>query len=224
LSSIIVKEENVLEFIALSTKPRTQTGKGAARALRREGKIPAVLYGPQADTRMLSVDVAELENSLKKHSASLAVFKLALDESAGPSEKLAMLKELQDDPVTGRLRHADFYQIDMDRKVLVRVPVTTTGKSKGVELGGMLQLIRRDLTVLCLPDRIPQKIEIDVTDLDVGDAVHVEDLRLGENAEIPHDVNFTVVTVLSTRKTEAEPGAGEEEAEEEQGEAEESEA
>jgi large subunit ribosomal protein L25 len=211
-----------LEFIALSTKPRIRTGKGGARALRREGRIPAVLYGPNTETRMLSVDTAGLENHLKKHPASLSVFKLALDDDTGGTENLAMLKELQDDPLTGNLIHADFYRIDMDRKVSVNVPVITTGKSKGVELGGMLQVIRRELTVHCLPDRIPRKIEIDITDLGVGEAVHVEDIPLSEEVEIPHDVNFTVVTVLSTRKTdgvtegeEEEGEAGQEEAAEE---------
>jgi large subunit ribosomal protein L25 len=153
---------------------------------------------------MLSVDAVELENNLKKHPASLSVFKLALDDDTGGKENLAMLKELQDDPITGALLHADFYRIDMDRKVSVRVPVITIGKCKGVEMGGMLQIIRRDLTVECLPDRIPRKIEIDITDLGVGEAVHVEDIQLGDETEIPHDVNFTVVTVLSTRKTEGE--------------------
>lgn len=202
-----------MEFIALSTKPRTRTGKGGARALRREGRIPAVLYGPNTETRMLSVDAAGLQNHLKKHPASLSVFKLALDDDSGGTENLAMLKELQDDPISGALLHADFYRIDMDRKVSVGVPVTVTGKSKGVEMGGMLQIVRRELTVHCLPDRIPRKIEIDITNLGVGEAVHVEDIQLGEDVEIPHDVNFTVVTVLSTRKTdsvtEGEEGEGE---------------
>ncbi|MEE4608794.1 MAG: 50S ribosomal protein L25 [Desulfobacteraceae bacterium] len=208
-----------MEFIALSTTPRHRTGKGGAHALRRQGRIPAVLYGPNTETRMLSVDAVELENNLKKHPASLSVFKLALDDDTGGRENLAMLKELQDDPITGALLHADFYRIDMDRKVLVRVPVITIGKCKGVEMGGMLQIIRRDLTVECLPDRIPRKIEIDITDLGVGEAVHVEDIQLGDDAEIPHDVNFTVVTVLSTRKTEGETEEGEEAAEGEAGEA-----
>ena len=127
-----------------------------------------------------------------------------------------MLKELQDDPVTGRFIHADFYQIDETHKVRVRVPVVIVGKSKGVELGGMLQIIRRELEVLCLPERIPQKIEIDISDLGVGEAVHVADIETGPGVEIPHDVNFTVVTVLSTRKTEDATGAEEEGAEAEE--------
>ncbi|MDD2603521.1 MAG: 50S ribosomal protein L25 [Desulfobacterales bacterium] len=197
-----------MEFIALSTKPRTRTGKGGARAQRREGRTPAVLYGPNTETRMLSVDTVELENTLKKHPASRTVFKLALDDDTGSTENLAMLKELQDNPLNGALLHADFYRIDLDRKVSVQVPVITTGKAKGVELGGMLQLVRRELTVHCLPDRIPRQIEIDITDLGIGEAVHVEDIQLGEAVEIPHDVNFTIVTVLSTRKADADEEEG----------------
>jgi len=203
-----------LDFITLSTEPRSATGKGAARSLRRAGRIPAVLYGPQTETVMLAVDAIDFDNSVKRRTPALAVFKLNVGE---PAERLAMLKEVQRDPVSGRIVHIDFYGIDLDRPVRVRVPVTTRGKSKGVELGGMLQTIRRELEVLCLPGRIPEQIEIDVTDLGVGEAVHVEDIHLEEAVEIPHDVNFTVVTVLATRKTGAAE-EGEAAAEEEEGE------
>ena len=191
-----------MDFIAMPTKSRTRCGKGAARTLRREARIPAVLYGPGTEPLMLSVNMDDLEKGLKKCTASLAVFNLMVDDPAQP-ERPAMLKELQDNPVNGRLLHADFYQIDASRKVRVRVPVTTIGKCKGVELGGMLQIIRRELEVACLPDRIPHKIEIDITDLGVGEAVHVEDLQLGEAIEIPHEVNFTVATVLGKRKSDS---------------------
>lgn len=206
-----------MEFISLSTKPRTRSGKGAARTLRREGRIPAILYGPGNTPMMLSVDLTEMENALKKRTASLAVFKLAVDDPERP-ERPAMLKELQDDPVTGRYLHADFYQIDETHKVRVRVPVVTIGKCKGIELGGLLQIIRRELEVSCLPELIPHKIELDISDLGVGEAIHVADIQAGEGIEIPHEVNFTVVTVLSTRKAES-PG-GEEEAAEAEAEAE----
>lgn len=200
-----------MDFITLSTEPRSATGKGAARSLRRAGRIPAVLYGPQTETVMLSLDTTDFDNSVKRRTPSLAVFKLNV---GGAPERLAMLKEVQRDPVSGRLIHVDFYGIDLERPIHARVPVTTRGKCQGVELGGMLQIIRRELEVLCLPGRIPQKIEIDITELGVGEAVHVEDLPLEEGVEIPHDVNFTVVTVLATRKTGAAE-EGEEAAEEE---------
>ena len=99
----------------------------------------------------------------------------------------------------------------MDRKVLVKVPVIVTGKSAGVEAGGMLQIIRRELEVLCYPNQIPESIEIDVTELELGDAIHVEEVSLKGDIEIPHDVNFTILTVLGRMADEV---VGEEEEEE----------
>jgi large subunit ribosomal protein L25 len=117
--------------------------------------------------------------------------------------------------------HIDFYKVDMTRKIKVNVPVITTGISAGVELGGMLQIIRRELEVYCLPNQIPQAITIDITDLEIGDSVHVNDIETEGDVEIPHDVDFTVLTILSPKKAEEE---GEEVEELEEGEVAEAEA
>jgi large subunit ribosomal protein L25 len=109
------------------------------------------------------------------------------------------------------LLHLDFYEVTMDQKIKVMVPVVTTGKSVGVEMGGMLQIIRRELEVFCLPDRIPENITIDITDLDIGDSVHVEAVQLEGDIEIPSEVNFTILTILSTKAEEEEVEEGEEE-------------
>jgi len=110
-----------------------------------------------------------------------------------------------------------FYEVAMDRKIRVMVPVRTTGKSIGVELGGLLQTIRRELEVLCLPNEIPKAIEVDVTDLDVGESIHVNEIHLEGNIEISAEVNFTVITVLSPKGTASEEEEeGEEEAAEEE--------
>ena len=121
-----------------------------------------------------------------------------------------MVKELQRHPVTLDFLHVDFYEVDMKRKIKVSVSVIPTGKSVGVERGGLLQIIRRELEVLCLPGKIPESIEIDVTDLDIGDSVHVEEISADKDVEIPADVNFTVLTVI-TPKTEEEEIEEEEE-------------
>ena len=128
----------------------------------------------------------------------------------GKTTKPAMIKELQTHPVSSDILHVDLYEIAMDRKIRVSVPVTTTGKSIGVEQGGMLQLIRRELEVFCLPNEIPGTISIDITNLDIGDAIHVEEIPLAGNVEIPHEVNFTVLTVTS-RKVETVEAEEEEE-------------
>jgi large subunit ribosomal protein L25 len=164
---------------------------------------------------MLSVSAYDLDMTLKKGNISRAILSLAIDDQ--PS-RIAMVKELQQHPVTGDVLHLDLYEIDMARKIKVNVPISTTGKSKGIELGGMLQIIRRELEVLCLPNAIPETITIDITDLDIGDSVHVEDITFEGDVEIPHEVNYTVLTITTT-KAEAEEEVveegeeGEEEAE-----------
>ncbi len=204
-----------MDFLNISANHRTTKGNGPARVLRREGQIPAILYGPDNEPTPIAVNTHELEILLKSSRSGQIFVKLAID---GAGERKALLKELQRHPVTGRYLHADFYEVSMDRKIRVRVPVTTRGKSQGVEMGGMLQIIRRELEVLCLPDDIPETIEIDITDLDMGASIHVEDVPLEGDVEIPHEVNFTVLTILSGRKAEEEEVAEEgEEAELEEG-------
>jgi large subunit ribosomal protein L25 len=96
----------------------------------------------------------------------------------------------------------DFYEINMSRKLTVTVPIVITGIAKGVEEGGVLQVVRRELDVNCLPDAIPENITIDVTDLEIGDSIHVNDLKLEGAGEIPHDVNFTIATIVSPKRDE----------------------
>ena len=195
--------------IELQASTRTTTGNGPARVLRREGRVPAILYGPASEPRMLSVVTRDMENIFKESSVSRSIFNLVID--GGKDTKAAMIKELQTHPVHHGLIHIDFYAVDMARKVRVNVPVVTTGKAIGVEMGGMLQIIRRELEVLCLPHAIPQAITIDISNLDVGQSVHVEDIQIGSEVEIPHEVNFTILTISSMKKVEeAEAEEGEE--------------
>jgi large subunit ribosomal protein L25 len=176
------------------------------------------LYGPKITPVLLSVNGKELEQILKKGGLGQIILNLLI-QNGEKAAKTAMIKELQIHPVSGNLIHVDFYEIDMDRKIKVMVPVVTKGISKGVELGGLLQIVRRELEVLCLPDDIPSAFEIDITDLDIGESVHSEELELGENVEFPTDANFTVVTVLSPKvEVLAEEEEEEEEVEEAEGE------
>ncbi|MEJ2154414.1 MAG: 50S ribosomal protein L25/general stress protein Ctc [Desulfobacteraceae bacterium] len=195
--------------IELKAETRTTTGNSPARALRRAGRIPAILYGPDSETMMISVDTDAMENIIKDGNVGRSIFDLAVD--GGKSTRAAMIKELQTDPVSRDILHIDFLEVKMDRKVKVMVPVIATGKSVGVEMGGMLQIIRRELEVFCLPNAIPQEITIDITDLDIGNSVHVEDIALEGDVEIPHEVDFTVLTVLSPKMAEEEEVEEEEE-------------
>lgn len=187
-----------MEQFELNATVRKRTGNSPARELRRGGYIPAVLYGPQTESVMLTVNSKELEQILKKGNIGSIILNLII-QNGKKFTKPAMIKELQSHPVSGTFLHVDFYEIDMQRKINVMIPVITKGISKGVEVGGLLQLIRREIEVLCMPGDIPETIEIDITDLDIGDSVHVDEIPLGENVEIASDVNFTVLTVVSPK-------------------------
>jgi len=187
-----------LELIELKANIRNSVGKSQARALRREEKMPAVLYGPGTEPVLISVSVKDLEKALKRSTASQAILNLTIHNGENTS-RTAMIKELQLHPVSRDYLHVDFYEISMDRKIWVKVPVTVKGKSRGVEEGGILQIIRRELEILCLPTAIPETIELDITDLDIGDSIHVKEIPLQGDIEIPEDVNFTVITIVSPK-------------------------
>jgi large subunit ribosomal protein L25 len=208
-----------LEQIDLKARVRKTVGNGPARALRREGKMPAVLYGPKTEPVLLSIDMREFEQVVKKGSIGSALLNLQI-QNGKTFTRSAMVKELQTHPVTGKFLHVDFYEIDMEHKIKVKVPVVAKGKSQGVELGGMLQIIRREIEVFCLPSAIPEAIEVDVTELDIGDSIHIQEIPLEGDIEIPADVNFTVLTILSPK---VEAIVEEEELEEEEAAAEEAE-
>jgi large subunit ribosomal protein L25 len=182
-----------LELIELNAKTREAKGKGAARKLRAGNSIPAIVYGAKKDPMMLSLDNVEFVKIIRDHGSTGLFFSLKIE---GGIEKAVMLKEMQMDAFGLNYLHIDLHEVDMDHSVTVTVPVETKGESAGVKEGGMLQLIRRELDVVCKPADMPESIEIDVTDLNVGDSVHVEDIDLGDAVEIPHEVNFTVITIV----------------------------
>jgi len=203
-----------LELIELKTNIRTTVGNGPARRLRQAGQIPAVLYGPKTESVLLSVNRNDFDLVLKKGRIGQIILNLVIQNNGETYNRPAMIKELQVHPVSRKFLHIDFYEIDMDRKITAGIPIVTTGTSVGVERGGILQIIRRELEVQCLPFEVPESIEIDITDLDMGDSVHVEDITLDGEVEFLGESNLTVVTVL-TPKIEEEPEEEEEVEEEE---------
>jgi len=202
-----------LDIMNLKASLRETVGNGPARVLRRDGKVPAVLYGPATEPIKLAIDKVDLEPIFKSGAVAQKLLKLNIEGVDGTTN--VMIKEMQKHPVSHNLLHLDLYKVTMDQKIRVMVPVITTGKSVGVEMGGMLQIIRRELEVSCLPDQIPEHITIDVTDLDVGDSFHVKDLVLQEGVEVPAEVNFTILTILSTKGAEVAADEEEEELAEE---------
>ncbi len=205
-----------MEIMNLKASQREAVGNGPSRVLRRDGKIPAILYGPKTESIKLAIDRLELEPIMKSGAVAQTLLKLKIE--GVDSVRKVMIKEMQKHPVSRSVLHLDLYEVSMDQKIKVMVPVVTTGKSAGVEVGGMLQLIRRELEVFCLPDQIPENITIDITALEIGDSFHVEDLPLEGAVEIPADTNFTILTILSPTAEEEEEVEGEEEEGEEEGE------
>ena len=190
-----------MEQIDLKAQIRKTAGNGPARTLRREGKVPAVLYGPKTETVLLSIDSKDFEQILKEASVGSVLLNLQIQNGKAYTRS-AMIKELQTHPVSGSFLHVDFYEIDMQKKIIAKVPVVAKGHSIGVEVGGLMQYVRRELEVLCLPTAIPESIEVDITDLDIGDSIHLEDISLSGDVEILADTNFTVLTVLAPKVEE----------------------
>ncbi len=199
--------------INLDAEVRTQGGKGVARKLRKAGKIPAVLYGPKNDPVCLSVNAHDFNKVLIKAAGEQVIFTLRLDGD----ERLALIKEMQRHPVNDSVRHIDFYSISVEDKVEVEVSIKPVGKAKGVEIGGgVLEMIQRTITIRCLPLAIPKEIEVDISDLDVGDALHISDLTPPEGVEFTEPPETTLITVVGAT-VQAEEVEEEEELEEAEG-------
>ncbi len=186
-------EDKTLELIELHAKSREKKGKGAARKLRAANAIPAIVYGAKVEPVMLSIETSVFEKIVRENGTTGLFFDLKID---GGNTKMVMLKDIQKDAFGLRYMHLDFHEIDMDAKVSVTVPVETEGVAAGAKEGGLLQVIRRELDILCKPKHTPESIMINISELNIGDAIHVEDLDLGEDIEIPHEVNFTIATVV----------------------------
>jgi len=190
-----------LKQLELNATLRAKTGNGPARRLRGQGMIPAVLYGPATSPVMLTVVARDFEHVVQKGNIRRTIFALNLEGGSGAA-KPAVVKELQRNPVSGKFLHVDFYEIDLHRKLRVMVPVVIRGKAKGEEDGGMLQIIEREIAVLCLPSEMPEAFEVDVTELGIGGTLHVNDIVLPSGVELPPGGNYTVLTVVSPK---AEP-------------------
>ncbi len=143
---------------------------------------------------MLSLDAIEFDKIIRENGSTGLFFDLKIEGKKGKN-KITMLKDMQMDTFALNYLHIDLHEIDMDTEVTVSIPVEIVGTSRGVENGGVLQIIRRELEVVCKPSDTPESIQIDVTDLEIGDSVHVEEIDLGESVQIPFDVDFTVISI-----------------------------
>ena len=188
---------------ALSAETRSATGKGANRKLRVAGRIPAIVYGKGRDAQAVVLDPKALETLLHKSGAGLNTL---IDLSVAGRTDTVLVKELQRHPVHGSFLHVDFFQVDLAQKITVSVPIDFIGKARGVEFGGILDHPLRELEVECLPRAIPEFLEVDVSALEVGDAIHVSEVRLPEGVEVKTDGALPVASVvLPAAEVEATP-------------------
>lgn len=194
-----------METIPLAVTMREVGGTRGARSLRREGRLPGVLYGPKRPVLSVTLDGKEFS----KKVATVEGSHLIRLESSDPelSGRLAIVKEMQRDPVSAAVLHADLYEVDLETKLRVRVALHFVGKADGVEKGGILQPIQRDVSVLCLPTDIPDFIEVDVTPLGIHEAVHLSELKVPSGVELEYDNDEPVVTVLPPTVEEAKVAA-----------------
>lgn len=192
--------------LAASTR-NDSTGKGAARKLRAQGQVPAVLYGYGREPRSISVDPKALLDIFHASQNRNTVVELDIDGEKHPT----MVREVQRHPVSRAIRHVDFYRLSDDRKVEVMVPVTTTGRPAGAVLGGQVRIIRRVLKVRCLWNAIPDHFEVDVSPMNIGDMIKASEITAPEGVEIVIDHDFNVINLFGRRasagkKKEAKKG------------------
>jgi len=204
----------------LAAKIRETKGKEAAKKLRRENKIPAVFYGADSEPIMLFVEESEIKKLLKSTASDNIIMGLKIETENGVEDKMVMLKELQSDPLKDVYLHVDFYEIKMDQELTMNIPVILVNTPVGVTNGGILQAVRRELEISCLPDKVIEAIEVDVSNLDIGESVHIEDVTFPEGITSTQEGHLTVAVVNAPTVVE-EPEEEEEleEGEEAEGEA-----
>jgi len=190
-----------METGELNCEKRAVKPRSTITALRRQGRVPAVLYGPGSPPTPVSVSGSELRDSLSTAShARIVRLKSGASDLDG---RHVIFKEVQRAPVSGAVLHADLYEVDLTRAIQVEVPLKFTGRARGVADGGILQPLVRAMTVECLPLEIPEAIEIDVTELGVHDVIHISAVKVPGNVEPIFDQDYAVVSVLPPTVAEA---------------------
>lgn len=193
-----------MKRLELKAEVREETGKGVARRLRREGLIPGVLYGKDRQPVNLKLDVKEANSVVGGN----AIIDVTLDSDETVS---AMIKESQRDVIKGNLLHIDLYQISLDQKVEVEVPVELVGQPAGATEGGILEQILREVAIECLPTNIPEKVEVDVSELEIGQSLDVASIETEDDINIISSSDETVATVVIPTELDLEPADEEEE-------------
>ncbi|MGB3378368.1 MAG: 50S ribosomal protein L25/general stress protein Ctc [Allopontixanthobacter sediminis] len=201
------------EALTLPAETRERAGKGASRALRREGRVPAVIYGGGEDPAPIHVEAKELNRQL---GTGHFMNSIVMIEVGGKSVR-TLPKDVAFHPVNDQPLHVDFFRLSKDSKIEVSIPVVFINEeaSPGLKKGGVLNVVRHDLELVCESDKIPDEIHIDVTGLEVGDSIHISNVELPEGSvSAITDRDFTIATIVAPSALKSQDGATDDEADE----------
>lgn len=191
--------------IKLTAQTRTQSGRNAVKRIKSEGFVPAVIYGAKTEPQNLKVATRDINNVLSHAVGEHVLVELEIADGAQVSNRLALIQEVQHGPLNGEVLHVDFHAVNANEKLHAEVPVEAIGEATGVKnYGGILELNMHSIEVECLPKDLPELITIDVSNLNVGEAIHVKDLQLPAGVTARASGDLTVVSVAAP-KVEAEP-------------------
>jgi len=199
--------------LVIKAQRRDKTGKNNSYRLRGNGWIPAILYGHNVPPIPLSINAMDFNALLQPAGRSTGehiLHKISIEDQPDMQEKNIMIKEIQRDPITNKILHVDFYAVRMDEKIIVPVRLNIIGKAPGVQKGGILQQILREIKIKCFPADIPTVFEVDVSTLEIGQSLHVSDLAISPRYEIHEDAAAPVVSVIAPTVVKEEAPVAEE--------------
>ncbi|MGZ8995223.1 MAG: 50S ribosomal protein L25/general stress protein Ctc [Rhodospirillales bacterium] len=198
------------DVVTLAAEARPEAGRGGARQARREGRIPAVIYGNKEPSTLITLPAAELQKQLRQHGFLSRVFEIAVD---GKKQRV-LPREVQTDPVSGKPIHVDFMRFSATTRIAVEVEVVFQNEAQcaGLKLGGVLNIVQHEVELICTPGEIPEAVYVDLSGLEIGDVVHAETLKLPAGAELAGEPDATIATIaaptVETARGAAEETAG----------------
>lgn len=195
----------------LIAHPRLTSGRSAVNKIKQQGLVPAVVYGGQDEPINLSINAREIGNILAHATSEHFLVDLEIADGEKKTNRLALVQEVQHHPIKRTVLHVDFHAVRADEKLHAKIPVETVGEASGVKnFGGILEISMHEIEVECLPKDLPEVITLDVTALEVGEAIHIKDIQLAEGVTARADADLTVVRVAAPKvEVEPTPGSGE---------------
>ena len=197
------QENTMSDRLALQASVRVKTGKNANRQLRASGAVPAILYTAQGENVILKVSEAPLMR-LYETIGRTSVFDLEVDDNGKKTSYPCLIWDVEYHPTRNSFLHLDFYGVDLDRELKIRVPLEFVGTPKGAKIGGVVETYREHIDVLSKPTTLPKKIVVDITELEIGQGLRVADLIMPEGVRANYDDNYAIISVIAPGSEEKE--------------------